>query len=56
MKTLPKDETIKKWIGSYKSKKDFQKEIERRLEFIGEDYKKKKIKLKYILKRLKEIK
>lgn len=48
----PKDETIKKWIKAYKSKKAFEKEIKRRIAYIEEDYKKKKAKLQYILKRL----
>ena len=55
MKFIPKDETIKKWIKSYKSKKAFEKEIYRRLDFIEKDYQTKKTKLQYILKRLKTI-
>jgi hypothetical protein len=49
-----KDETIKRWI-SKKGKKEFEKEIDMRLDFIEKDYKKKKLKLLYIKDRLKQI-
>ena len=52
---MPKDETIKKWIKSHKSKKAFEKEMLRRLVFVEKDYKAKKSKLQYIIKRLKDI-
>lgn len=55
MKDMPKDETIKKWIKSSKSKKAFEKEMLRRLGVIEKDYKSKKNKLQYILKRLKSL-
>jgi hypothetical protein len=51
---LPKDETIKRWT-SKKGKKEFEKEIDYRLEKIEEDYNKKKEKLLYIRQRLKYI-
>lgn len=51
---LPKDETIRRW-ASKKGKKEFEKEIDYRLEFIEKDYIKKKNKLLYIKDRLKQI-
>ncbi len=55
MKNMPKDETIEKWIKSSESKKAFEKEMLRRLDILERDYKAKKTKLKYILKRLKSM-
>ena len=55
MKSMPKDETIQKWIQSSKSKKAFEKEMLRRLDVVEEDYKAKKKKLQYIIKRLKNL-
>jgi hypothetical protein len=55
MKGMPKDETIKKWIESSKSKKAFEKEMLRRLDVLEKDYKSKKAKLQYILKRLRSL-
>lgn len=55
MKSKPKDETIRRWIRSYKSKKAFEKEMRRRLDIVETDYKEKKTKLNYILKRLKNL-
>ena len=55
MKSMPKDETIQKWIKSSKSKKTFEKEMLRRLDVVEEDYKAKKKKLQYIIKRLKSL-
>ena len=52
---MPKDETIQKWIQSSKSKKAFEKEMLRRLDVVEEDYKAKKKKLQYIIKRLKNL-
>ena len=52
---MPKDETIKKWIKSYKSKKAFEKEMLRRLDIVEEEYKAKKTKIRYILRRLKSL-
>lgn len=51
---LPQDETIKRWV-SKKGKKEFEKEIDYRLDFIEKDYNKKKNKLLYIKERLKKI-
>lgn len=51
---LPKDETIRRW-ASKKGKKDFEKEIDYRLEIIKKDYTKKRDKLLYIKERLKII-
>ena len=55
MKSMPKDETIKKWITSYKSKKSLEKEMLKKLDIVEKDYKAKKTKLKYILSRLKHL-
>ena len=55
MERMPKDETIQKWIKSFKSKKEFEEEMLRRLEFVEEEYKTKKKKIQYILKRLKSL-
>jgi len=55
MKGMPKDETIQKWIKSSESKKAFEKDMLRRLDFVEKDYKAKKAKLQYILKRLKSL-
>ena len=52
---MPKDETIKKWTTSYKSKKAFEAEILKKLDFVEKEYKTKKTKLKYILGRLKQL-
>ena len=52
---MPKDETIQKWIKSYKSKKAFEEEMCRRLDIVEKDYVAKKDKLQYILKRLKDM-
>jgi len=54
-KNLPKDETIKKWIKSSKSKKAFEEEMRRRLDIVEKDCKAKKNKLQYILKRLQDL-
>ena len=51
---FPKDETIKRWFSKI-GKKQFEKEIDKRLEFIEEDYSKKKNKLLYIKERLEHI-
>ena len=51
---FPKDETIKRWFSKI-GKKQFEKEIDKRLEFIEEDYNKKKNKLLYIKERLEHI-
>lgn len=53
-KGLPKDETIKKWI-SKKGKKDFEKDIQKRLEILEKEYKQKRTKLKYIIKKIKTL-
>lgn len=50
---LPKDGTIRRW-GSKKGKKEFEKEIEYRLDSIEKDYLKKRNKLLYIKERLKQ--
>ena len=55
VKSMPKDETIKKWIGSYKSKKALEEEMRRRLDIVEKDYKAKKTKLQYILNRLEHL-
>ncbi len=51
MKKMPKDETIKRWIKTYSSKKAFEKEMLRRLDIVEA----KKAKIRYILKRLKTL-
>ena len=53
-KGMPKDETIRKWI-SKKGKKEFEKDMKRRLDIVEEDYKQKKAKLKYILKKINSL-
>ena len=52
------DDKIKEYIKLYKKSKkhSFEKEIRYRLDFIEKDYIKKKIKLLYILERLKYLK
>ena len=55
MKSMPKDETIQKWIKSSKSKKAFEEEMLRRLNVVEKEYKAKKKKLQYIIKRLKSL-
>lgn len=51
------DETIKKYVNVYKKTKNksFTEEIKRRLDVVEKDYTKKKIKLKYVLERLKKL-
>lgn len=51
---LPKDETIRRW-ASKKGKKEFEKEIDYRLQVIEKDYTKKRDKLLYIKGRLKYV-
>ncbi len=51
---LPKDDTIRRWV-SKKGKKEFEKDIDYRLNSIEENYIKKKNKLLYIKERLKKI-
>ncbi|MBN2881407.1 hypothetical protein JXM83_05135 [Candidatus Woesearchaeota archaeon] len=55
MKSMPKDETIEKWIKSSGSKEAFEKEMLRRLDVVEEEYRAKKTKIQYILKRLKSL-
>jgi hypothetical protein len=55
MTLMPKDETIKKWIKSFGSKKALEEEMLRRLDFVETDYTTKKSKLQYILTRLKNL-
>ena len=58
MEKLPKDETIKNWFGKdkkFKTKSSLEKEMRRRLEIVEKEYKAKKSKLQYILRRLKQI-
>ena len=58
MEKLPKDETIKNWFGKdkkFKTKYSLEKEMRRRLDIVEKEYKTKKSKLQYILKRLKQI-
>ncbi len=55
---LFKDETIKKHIAKYAgspSKPSYEEEIQERLEFLGKDYIKKRIKLLHVLDRLKQL-
>ena len=51
------DFKIMKYIAEYNEDKErtFKEEMEYRLDFVEKDYIKKKIKLKYILDRIKEI-
>lgn len=52
------DETIARHIADFKEetgKLSYQDEIERRIEFIEKDFIKKKLKLQYILEKIKEI-
>ena len=51
---MPKDETIKKWAKA-KGKKKFKSEMKERLVILEKEYKQKKKKIKYILKRLEKI-
>ena len=53
IKNMPKDETIKKWIKSSKSKKAFEEEMLRRLIIVEKSYRTKRAKIQYILKRLR---
>lgn len=55
MKGMPKDETIEKWIKASGSKEAFEKDMLKRLDFVEKDYKAKKNKLQYIIKRLKSL-
>lgn len=60
---LFRDKTIARYIKEFELKKrkdpeelSFEEEMERRLEYIEKDYIKKKIKLNYILDRIKDLK
>lgn len=55
MKGMPKDETIIKWLSAYNSKSEFQSEMVRRLEIVEKEYNFKKLKIQYIIKKLKDL-